>query len=115
VANKGSQGEPYVRSSLENVKSLVAEGGVKELCDKKSIEKEVGTGGGSGDWGYINHRSGWADAEAGMVILRKLVEATNRVTFLTREAISLLYSNQKVIGARFSDGSTFVPPPLSFF
>jgi sarcosine oxidase/L-pipecolate oxidase len=87
------------------VKSLVAEGGVKELHDRGEIKKEVKTGGGNGDWGYVNYKSGWADAEAGMVILRKLVEATNCVTFLTKEAICLLYSGPKVTGARFKDES----------
>jgi sarcosine oxidase/L-pipecolate oxidase len=92
------------------VKSLVAEGGVKELHDKGEIEREVGTGGGNGDWGYVNYNSGWADAEAGMLILRKLVEATGRVTFLTNEAICLLYSGSKVTGARFKDGSMYFLP-----
>ncbi|TVY81106.1 L-pipecolate oxidase, partial [Lachnellula suecica] len=108
VANTGSQGEPYVRSSFSNVQRLHAEvgdtTGLKELIGKEEIEREVGTGGGSGDWGYVNRRSGWADAEAGMRILHALVSSTRRVTFLTLTCTSLLYSptSSTVVGAQFS-------------
>jgi sarcosine oxidase / L-pipecolate oxidase len=109
VANKGSQGELYVRNSFTNVCSLSNDdGSVKELRGKEEIEKEVGTGGGSGDWGYVNYRSGWADAEAGMHILHSLVLSTNRVSFLTLTATSLLFSppSSRVLGARFSNNTT---------
>jgi sarcosine oxidase/L-pipecolate oxidase len=98
VANKGEQGEKYVRESYENVLGMVKgsgdEGSVRELKGRKEIDAAVGTGGGSGDWGYINTRSGWADAEEGMKWLRLRVEATNRVSFITDEATSLIFSSR---------------------
>jgi sarcosine oxidase/L-pipecolate oxidase len=82
---------------------------VRELKDSKEIAAAVGTGGGIGDWGYINTRSGWADAEAGMKILRTQVEGTGRVEFLVGEATSLLTSAsspQHVTGVKLKSGST---------
>jgi len=81
-------------------------GAVQELKNRKEIDKAVGTGGGSGDWGYINFRSGWADAEAGMVWLRKQVEATKMVTFLHDEALSLIFSSSIVTGVNLKSGSS---------
>ncbi|TVY15029.1 L-pipecolate oxidase [Lachnellula arida] len=119
VANTNSSGLPYVRDSFANVKALLPNpGDVEELRGRRAIEKEVGTGGGSGDWGYVNRRSGWADAEAGMRILRGMVEETGRVTFLTRTVTSLIYSSTtstststpstspRVLGAKFADGTS---------
>jgi sarcosine oxidase / L-pipecolate oxidase len=109
VADSGQQGEKYVRGSLENVKSLLKEepeGTIRELKSRKEIEEAVGTGGGSGDWGYINTRSGWADAEEGMKWLRRQVESTNRITFKTGEAISLLRAGTKITGVRLKDNKT---------
>jgi sarcosine oxidase/L-pipecolate oxidase len=81
-------------------------GAVQGLKNRKEIDKTVGTGGGSGDWGYINLRSGWADAEAGMVWLRKQVEATKRVTFIHDEALSLIFSSSIVTGVNLKSGSS---------
>jgi sarcosine oxidase/L-pipecolate oxidase len=110
VANEGEQGEKYVRESFENVKILMAqagdEGAIQELPSKECIEAEVGTGGGSGTWGYVNHRSGWADAEASMIWLRKQVEATGRVTFVQDQATSLEYAGSKATGAHLKSGKT---------
>lgn len=113
VSDKGQQGEEYVRKSYENICSMAAASGakeaVRELKDSKAIAAEVGTGGGSGDWGYINTRSGWADAEGGMRILRSRVEATGRITFILSEAVSLLNapSNPKQItGVSLKSGSS---------
>jgi sarcosine oxidase / L-pipecolate oxidase len=111
VADSGVQGEEYVRESLENVRKMWgadAEGNIRELKTRREIERAVGTGGWSGDWGYLNSRSGWADAEEGMKWLRKRVEGTGRVVFKTGEATSLLRSkgNDKVLGVRLKDGST---------
>jgi sarcosine oxidase/L-pipecolate oxidase len=81
---------------------------VQELKSRKEIDKAVGTGGGSGDWGYINLRSGWADAEAGMMWLRKQVEATKRVTFIHDEVLSLIFSStsKSVKGVNLKSGSS---------
>ncbi|KAG4418249.1 hypothetical protein IFR04_008607 [Cadophora malorum] len=108
VANKGEQGEEYVRGSLDNVariaRDLGDEGAVQEFKLRAEIEEAVGAGGGSGDWGYINRRSGWADAEAGMLWLRRKVEATGRVEFKQGEVVSLVKDGRKVTGAKLTTG-----------
>jgi len=46
---------PYVKASYENVRSMRGyEGAVEELSNQAAIEKAVGTGGSSGDWGYLS-------------------------------------------------------------
>lgn len=110
VADSGSGGEYYVRESYSNVVALNKRNGVpaslvEELPSKEAIAKTVGTGGGSGDWGYINRGSGWANAEAGVKWLRAQVDATKRVTFKTAEVSSLLYSSSgdRITGVRLKD------------
>ncbi len=110
VADTGRQGEQYVKSSWENVQNIMKQDGdldgVSELPNGEAIMAAVGTGGGSGDWGYINRRSGWADAEASMCWLRRAVESTDRIKFLHGEAEQLLKSGKKVHGAVLRDGRT---------
>ena len=111
VADKGKQGEKYVRESLENVRKLSgsqSEGTIRELKTRNDINEAVGTGGGSGDWGYINPQSGWADAEEGMKYLRQKAESTGRITFLTGEVTSLHFSpnNRRVLGAKLKDSTS---------
>ncbi len=100
-----------MRESLENVRKISgsqSEGTIRELKTRKDIETVMGTGGGSGDWGYINPQSGWADAEEGMKYLRQKAESTGRITFLTGEVTSLLFSpnNRKVLGAKLKDSTS---------
>jgi len=110
VADTGRQGEEYVKSSWENVQNIMKQDGdldeISELPSREAIKAAVGTDGGSGDWGYINRRSGWADAEASMRWLRHTVESTGRVTFLHGEAERLLKTSKKVHGAVLKDGRT---------
>jgi sarcosine oxidase / L-pipecolate oxidase len=108
VADTGYQGEEYVKICWENVQNKMKQDGdldgVSELPNEEAIKAAVGTGGGSGDWGYINRRSGWADAEASMRWLRHTVESTGRVTFVHGEAEQLLKTGKKVHGAMLKDG-----------
>ncbi|CZR61022.1 related to fructosyl amino acid oxidase [Phialocephala subalpina] len=112
TCNKGEQGEEYVKGSFENMIQMGdSKQRVEELKDKKAIEQRMKTGGRSGDWGYINNSSGWADAEAGMRFLRRVVEGTGRVGFLQGEATSLLYGptssdKKRVSGVKLADGKT---------
>jgi sarcosine oxidase/L-pipecolate oxidase len=107
VAKRGEPGEAYVRGSLENVRALDGDTEeVQELSDRESIEKVVGTGGGSGDWGYVNRGSGWADAEAGMRYLWQRVQDTGRVEFIHAEVTQLVREGKKkVVGVQLKDGS----------
>jgi len=107
AANKGD--DDYVWKSYENVTRLAKANGTKEtvqkLGDKTEIREVLGTGGYSGEWGYINRSSGWADAEAAMKFARRKVEKTGRVTFLTGTAKRLLFRGRKVIGVEVSNCS----------
>lgn len=58
------QKEGYLRKSLRNVTELVEKGKIQELTSKEEIMEASGYAGSSGDWGYCNWSSGWADAEA---------------------------------------------------
>ncbi|KAL3420786.1 fructosyl-amino acid oxidase [Phlyctema vagabunda] len=108
VANRGEQGESYVRSSFANIKSMMEVAGdlegFQELSSKELIEQCVGTGGGTGSYGYINRRSGWADAEASMKWLRRKVEALGRVRFQRGEASQLIKEGRTVVGVQLKDG-----------
>ncbi|KAK2624751.1 hypothetical protein QTJ16_005944 [Diplocarpon rosae] len=108
VAHKGEDGEEYVQHSLDNVKHMAKQAGDEDSVQQFKVREEIdaafGAGGGSGDWGYINRRSGWADAEAGMVWLRKKVEATGRVNFRQGEVISLVKDRKSVTGAELASG-----------
>ncbi|KAI9815292.1 MAG: hypothetical protein M1827_002772 [Pycnora praestabilis] len=100
--------QEYVRASLDNVRQLASDigdkDGVKELRSGREIDEVVATGGGSGMWGYINRRSGWADAHAAMRYCRQKVEDTGRVDFVTGEAIRLLLRGSTVEGVQLKGG-----------
>ncbi|KAK7732643.1 hypothetical protein SLS63_004898 [Diaporthe eres] len=114
-ATRKSSGVDYARTSWENVRALAADDAalsakIEELPSPAAIRDAYGTGGGNGSWGYINRRSGWADAEACMDWLHAQVRATGRVTFLNGTAASLTCSTYnrrtpQVRGVRLADGS----------
>lgn len=58
----------YVRKSLGNVRGIARElgfeKGIEELLGEGEIRRASGHEGVSGEWGYVNWNSGWADAEA---------------------------------------------------
>ena len=51
--------DDYVRASFRNVQRIAADAGdadaVQELASRKEIEAAIGTGGGSGAWGYRSY------------------------------------------------------------
>ncbi|CAK7240608.1 MAG: hypothetical protein STHCBS139747_002053 [Sporothrix thermara] len=101
----------YVRESWANVQALAARDPslgpkLKELPDAEAIRAVVGTGGTTGDWGYLNGASGWADAAASMAWLLRRVQATGRVTFVRGKVTALATEGTKVIGVRLDDGRT---------
>ncbi|KAK5144159.1 hypothetical protein LTR04_001659 [Oleoguttula sp. CCFEE 6159] len=114
VADSGKA--EYVKKSLQNVQGLVKSGArqagqgragkdsVQVLDSREEIERVMNTSGGSGESGYVNWASGWADAEAAMRYCRRKVEELGRVNFRKAEAKSLLYSGNKVIGVELVDG-----------
>ncbi|KAK5132698.1 hypothetical protein LTR08_008742 [Meristemomyces frigidus] len=95
----------YMRKAMENVKEKLglrvgrrAEGGqVEPLETKQDVGRVMASmGGDCGSRGYVNWTSGWADAAAGMIHMRKLVAETGRVQFRTAEVKRLCYSDSEV-------------------
>ena len=112
--------DDYVEKSLENVKTLLArEAELKGLDPAKHVEDSIKvleshqdildttkTGGGNGNFGYLNRRAGWADAEASMRWLRRQVESIGRVSFVKGTVKRLSFAeNGNILGATLSDGS----------
>lgn len=96
-AARKTSGVDYARSSWENVRALASDdpalsAKIEELPSPAAIRGAYGTGGGNGAWGYINRRSGWADAERCMDWLYAEVRATGRVRFVNGTAASLVCS-----------------------
>lgn len=113
TADMGQQ--DYVVKSLDNVQTLQAaalEQGnphsrpIEVLRSTDDIKDLLGTGGASGDLGYVNWGSGWADAEASIVYLYKKLEAQGRVEFMTDTVTRLRFSLEKdrVTGADMASG-----------
>jgi sarcosine oxidase/L-pipecolate oxidase len=91
-----------VRKGNRNV--TVKDRKVVLLPDPAAIAAVVNTGGSSGDWGYFNPFSGWADATAAMIWLRAQVEATKRVNFRLGQAAQILHHGRRVYGVQLTDG-----------
>ena len=117
TADSGTEQGDYVRKSMKNVKSLAEEsmrnagGGVvkpiEALSSEKSIKKATGYNHISGDSGYINCNSGWADAEKCVTYaLRRLeVEGKDRVKIQSGAQVErLLMKNGKCVGVKLEDG-----------
>ncbi|KAK0709550.1 putative fructosyl amino acid protein [Lasiosphaeria miniovina] len=106
---KKKTGMDYARGSWANVLSLASNdpsltSRIHELPNAAAIRDAVGTGGGSGSWGYINEASGWADAGASMAWLVDRVQDTGRVKFVAATALALEHQGTTVTGAKLSDG-----------
>ncbi|KAK4902752.1 hypothetical protein LTR27_000691 [Elasticomyces elasticus] len=95
----------YLVRALENVKTRLGlkVGGREEGGQVEPMEtpEDVGRvtscmGGDCGQRGYVNWTSGWADAEAGMCHMRKLVERLGRIEFRTAEVAKLNYGKDRV-------------------
>jgi len=110
--------DDYVVKSLTNVKALLTqeaelkgldptkyiEDSIKVLQTRQDILDTTKTGGGNGDFGYLNRRAGWADAEASMRWLRRQVESTKRVSFVKGTVKRLSFAeNGNILGATLSD------------
>ncbi|KAK4229471.1 putative fructosyl amino acid protein [Podospora fimiseda] len=99
----------YARMSWANVLSLASQDPllaerIRELPNPEAIRAASGTGSCSGTWGYINHNSGWANAEASMAWLLDQVKQTGRVNFVPGTVVSLEHDETTVTGAKLSDG-----------
>ncbi|KAJ6262330.1 hypothetical protein Dda_3137 [Drechslerella dactyloides] len=95
----------YVSQSYENVKSQFEEGDVEMLADKEGIRAAMGTGGAVGCSGYINRRSGWADARAAMMWVRERCIGRN-IHFLhdTVRSLSIRNDTNTVTGVVMNGG-----------
>ena len=106
TCEREKEGAEYVQKSYRNVREIFGEENVVECTSNEEVKRLAATGGGSGSYGYLNKASGWADAEAAMVFLRRKVEALNRVNLLVGTVTSLSYSSNlsTVTGATLSSG-----------
>lgn len=101
--------QKYVPQSLANVQAVGTDK-TEVLPSAAAIKRACGLEGtdewGSGNTGYVNWSSGWADAEGAMLWLREKVEALNRVTFVTAQVQKLLidHATSTVSGVRLHDG-----------
>ncbi|KAH8884659.1 FAD dependent oxidoreductase [Thozetella sp. PMI_491] len=102
-------GMDYVRYSYQNVMALAAKypdlvGRIRELPDVTAVRDATGTGGLAGSAGYINERSGWANAENSMAWLYHQVKRTGRVTFVSGTVESLEHDSDTITGVKLRDG-----------
>lgn len=100
--------EQYLLKALQNVRKLegVGEEGIPEINGAEGIAKAMraqNAATGSGEIGYINKKSGWADAERSMRWLWEKVEALGRVTFVCGKASKVIYEGDRVYGVVLED------------
>lgn len=100
----------YTKESWHNVEEIAERTGldktkIKTLESTKALQGHLKTYGHTGDWGYINGLSGWADAGRGMKWLYEKVKATGRVEFLDKRVEELVTEGDRVVGAELSDSS----------
>jgi len=109
----GGDADRYMAKAMHNVSQKLGlkvgtreEGGqVEPLMTADDVNRVMGSmGGDCGSSGYVNWTSGWADAEAGVRYMRKLVKATGRVEFRTAEVKRLLFGLDRVEGVELADG-----------
>lgn len=101
-------GMDYAKSSWENVSKIARASGfpdkVVALESRDAIRKHAGVA-DSGDWGYYNQLSGWANNGESMKWIYEKVKATGRVKFVDGLVKELIAEGKKITGARLSDGS----------
>jgi sarcosine oxidase / L-pipecolate oxidase len=105
----------YIDCSLENVTALTGGVGIQCLPKRSDIVDLLAPstcGGSSGERGYVNKNSGWADAEAAVAFAFDKVCRLKRVEFITAVVERLLFSEpsaetgqREVQGAQLADGS----------
>ena len=116
VAERGQSGWEYIEKSRQNVGCKAGEE-VRGLDSVEEIKKALKTGGSTGSAGYINYRSGWADASAAMAEMRRRVDEAarqqGRKLWKRGKAIELLCAEpkpstkrRKITGIRLSSGET---------
>ncbi|KAI1842033.1 hypothetical protein JX266_011788 [Neoarthrinium moseri] len=96
----------YVNALELAEKEGLPEGSVVELRGREAIKQASGTGAPFGDWGYLNKRSGWANAEKSMKFLYDRVVATGRVKFVAAAVERLEIQGKRVTGARLQNGTS---------
>ncbi|KAK6340866.1 hypothetical protein TWF696_009182 [Orbilia brochopaga] len=82
---------------------------VEMLPDADAIRRVMRTGGVSGTCGYVNRRSGWADARAAMVWVRGKCEVRSNIRFIhgevqTLRIVDTVSDNARVDGVVLANG-----------
>ncbi|KAI9041582.1 NAD(P)/FAD-dependent oxidoreductase [Aspergillus affinis] len=123
TAQPGTEGhvDGYLEESFENVKELARSGNytfdaksLRDLPDREAIAQETRSGGASGNFGYVNERCGWADAEKGVRYALRILQRRggDRVSIKTNVGVRrLLYARpdgpgpSRCTGVEIHDGS----------
>ncbi|KIW10655.1 hypothetical protein PV08_11619 [Exophiala spinifera] len=104
----------YLMQAMKSVLSVASEGGldshkVQELRGQDEIKKATGYEHVTGEYGYANFNSGWADAEACVAYALRRIhkEGGDRVTIRSGAKVEKLsFSGSTCTGAELSDGQT---------
>lgn len=112
TASSGSTGEAYVRKALANVNvnAQSDDHTAKELNDQQSVADAMRVGSeiarGTGNVGYVNQQSGWADAGRCMQDLEAKTRALNRVRFVRATVSGLMvdHKSSKILGVKLAGG-----------
>lgn len=120
VLCEGKGQESYVKTSMANVQELARQGlpmdltKIQALEDRESIRQATRLAGVSGERGYANLNSGWADAEACIAFALKRIKnhANNkgRVSIVPGQQVShLVYSEStsQCTGATCTNGKSY--------
>jgi sarcosine oxidase / L-pipecolate oxidase len=101
-------GMDYARASWDNVSQIAKTSGDSSktlvLNSRKAIQEYAGVE-KSGDWGYVNKLSGWANNGEAMKWLYEKVKATGRVSFVDGLVEELVTEGKRVNGAKLRDGT----------
>ncbi|KIX03172.1 uncharacterized protein Z518_06723 [Rhinocladiella mackenziei CBS 650.93] len=115
VLSREEDKDAYLKEALATVRKLAAEDDqgradlnkIKQLEGQDEIRKATGYEGVSGDHGYANFNSGWANAEASVAyVLRRIErEGGDRVTIRSGAQVAkLLFSGENCTGVELVGG-----------
>ncbi|KAF1348146.1 FAD dependent oxidoreductase [Delphinella strobiligena] len=105
LAVKSSGGEVEALETNADIRRIFDDGPLSQ-AEEKRPNHSTDDDNAAGDFGYVNWRSGWADAEKAMRALRAKLEALNRVLFIHGTVARLNFSTDSIKSVTLSDNST---------
>ena len=112
TATHGTKAVDYIKKCLNTVSKSEDVAALEAVNSNAAISKAMrvpGVVNATGDIGYVNHRSGWANADASTAwLFRRILEASKKrpVSFVQRSAERLLpdQARSKIEGVQTSSG-----------